>query len=319
MLMHSLPLRCRTTGKAIPFLLPITFKCPTMKEIKKFNSPMFGELRVTRNEKGELLFCLKDVCNSLGLQVGATAKRLGGDINSTNVSSITVLDANNHGQQMYFVTEPDLYRCIFQSRKPTARKFQDWVFNEVLPSLRTTGAYVVAKEEDCEEDIIARGLIAAKAALARREERIKELEEQGRRQEFVIEQKDAQIDAQDKQIKIAAPKADYYDKTLASTSCMTTTQVADDLHITAHTLNRKLQEIGIIYSQSGQWHLKMPYKKWNLAGTRIYNYQSSNGEVVTRVTLVWNQRGKRFILALYNNNFDVKRAIAEIKGDISNK
>ena len=36
---------------------------------------MFGELRVTRNEKGELLFCLKDVCNSLGLQVGATAKR----------------------------------------------------------------------------------------------------------------------------------------------------------------------------------------------------------------------------------------------------
>lgn len=39
---------------------------------------MFGELRVTRNEKGELLFCLKDVCDSLGLQVGATTKRLGG-------------------------------------------------------------------------------------------------------------------------------------------------------------------------------------------------------------------------------------------------
>ena len=106
---------------------------------------MFGELRVTRNEKGELLFCLKDVCDSLGLQVGATAKRLGGDINSTNVSK----EANSHpylssinvgvvtGKKgdgtnaiqtiaMYFVTEPDLYRCIFQSRKPTARKFQDW-------------------------------------------------------------------------------------------------------------------------------------------------------------------------------------------------
>lgn len=285
-----------------------------MTDVKIFNSPMFGELRVTRNGKGELLFCLKDVCDSLGLQVGATAKRLEQQV----ISSINVL-TNGGSQQMYFVTEPDLYRCIFQSRKPTARKFQDWVFNDVLPSLRTTGAYVVAKEEDSEEDIIARGLIAAKAALARREERIKELEEQGRRQEFVIEQKDAQIDAQDKQIKIAAPKADYYDKTLASTSCMTTTQVADDLHITANALNRKLQEIGIIYSQSGQWHLKMPYKKWNLAGTRTYNYQSSNGEVVTKVTLVWNQRGKRFILALYNNNFDVKQAIAEIKGDISNK
>ena len=56
-----------------------------MNDVKNFNSPMFGELRVTRNEKGELLFCLKDVCDSLGLQVGATAKRLGGDINSTSV------------------------------------------------------------------------------------------------------------------------------------------------------------------------------------------------------------------------------------------
>lgn len=268
---------------------------------------MFGELRVTRNEKGELLFCLKDVCDSLGLQVGATAKRLGGDINSTNVSSITVLDANNHGQQMYFVTEPDLYRCIFQSRKPTARKFQDWVFNEVLPSLRTTGAYVVTKEEDSEEDIIARGLIAAKAALARREERIKQLETR-------TEQQAETIDLQKKELTVAAPKAEYYDNTLASTTCITTTQVADDLHITARSLNAKLKELGIIYSQSGQWHLKMPYKGWNLTGTRTYNYLPSNGEMSTKITLVWNQRGKRFIIALYNNDFNVKRAIAEING-----
>nr|DAV72265.1 MAG TPA: antirepressor protein [Caudoviricetes sp.] len=198
------------------------------------------------------------------------------------------------------------------------------VRDNVIGTMQSSNAQAAERLPDWKgkgkpEDIMARAVLVAQQTLARREERIKELEEQGRRQEIVIEQKDAQIDAQDKQIKIAAPKADYYDKTLASKSCMTTTQVADDLHITAHTLNRKLQEIGIIYSQSGQWHLKMPYKKWNLAGTRTYNYQSSNGEVITKVTLVWNQRGKRFILALYNNNFDVKRAIAEIKGDISNK
>ena len=63
-----------------------------MTDVKIFDSPMFGELRVTRNKKGELLFCLKDVCDSLGLQVGATAKRLGGDINLTNVPR----EANNH-------------------------------------------------------------------------------------------------------------------------------------------------------------------------------------------------------------------------------
>lgn len=310
MLMHSLPLRCRTTGKAIPFLLPITFKCPTMKEIKKFNSPMFGELRVTRNEKGELLFCLKDVCNSLGLQVGATAKRLRGDINSTNVSSITVLDANNHGQQMYFVTEPDLYRCIFQSRRPTARKFQDWVFNDVLPSLRTTGAYVVTKEEDSEEDIIARGLIAAKAALARREERIKELECENSQSKQVIE-------VQSERIAKDAPKVEYYDQTLNSEDCMTSSQVALDLGITAQELHNKLCQANIIYKQSGQWNLHKPYKGWKLHDTNTYTFPSSNGGTHTKVYTVWTQRGRRFIIALFKNNFNVKLALAEINGNIA--
>lgn len=47
-----------------------------MNDVKIFNSPMFGELRVTRNKKGELLFCLTDVCKALDLQTGATKLRL---------------------------------------------------------------------------------------------------------------------------------------------------------------------------------------------------------------------------------------------------
>lgn len=248
-------------------------------------------------------------------------------LHNTNVSNmvkkvdedeVTKFNLGSRQGETLFLTENGLYEILMLSRKKDAKQFKKGV-KKILHEIRTKGGYIASTDADTPEDIMARAVLVAQQTLARREERIKELEEQGRRQEIVIEQKDAQIDAQDKQIKIAAPKADYYDKTLASKSCMTTTQVADDLHTTAHTLNRKLQEIGIIYSQSGQWHLKMPYKKWNLAGTRTYNYQSSNGEVVTKVTLVWNQRGKRFILALYNNNFDVKQAIAEIKGDISNK
>jgi prophage antirepressor-like protein len=276
-----------------------------MKEIKKFNSPMFGELRVTRNEKGELLFCLKDVCDSLGLQVGATAKRLEQQV----ISSINVL-TNGGSQQMYFVTEPDLYRCIFQSRKPTARKFQDWVFNEVLPSLRTTGAYVVAKEEDCEEDIIARGLIAAKAALARREQRIKELECENSQSKQVIE-------AQGERIAKDAPKVEYYDQTLNSEDCMTSSQVALDLGITAQELHNKLCQANIIYKQSGQWNLHKPYKGWKLHDTNTYTFPSSNGGTHTKVYTVWTQRGRRFIIALFKNNFNVKLALAEINGNIA--
>ena len=44
-------------------------------------------------------------------------------------------------QSKIFVDEPNLYRCIFQSRKPEAEKFQDWVTEEVLPEIRKTGSY----------------------------------------------------------------------------------------------------------------------------------------------------------------------------------
>lgn len=284
-----------------------------MKEIKIINKSTFLDKEIDVWGSAEQpLFRAKDVSDWLNL------KNTPEIIKRIDTEERHKFNLGRNGGDTWFLTEDGLYEVLMQSRKPVAKQFKKGV-KKILHEIRTKGGYIASTDADTPEDIMARAVLVAQQTLARREERIKEFEEQGRRQEIAIEQKDAQIDAQDKQIKIAAPKADYYDKTLASTSCMTTTQVADDLHITAHTLNRKLQEIGIIYSQSGQWHLKMPYKKWNLAGTRTYNYQSSNGEVVTKVTLVWNQRGKRFILALYNNNFDVKQAIAEIKGDISNK
>ena len=272
---------------------------------------MFGELRVTRNEKGELLFCLKDVCDALELQTKFVVKRLSPQVVTINVGVVTgkKSDGTNAIQTiaMYFVTEPDLYRCIFQSRKPTARRFQDWVFNEVLPSLRKTGGYIVTTATDTPEMIMARALKVADETIKRNEQRMREMEAQS-------EQQASTIDLQKKELTVAAPKVDYYDNTLASVNYITATQVADDLGVSARALNKKLSEIGLIYFQSGQWHIKGIYRGWNLASTRTHTYQSSNGENISKPTLVWNQRGKRFILALYNNGFNVKSAIAEIKG-----
>ena len=264
---------------------------------------MFGELRVTRNEKGELLFCLGDVCNSLDLHTGMTKKRL-----DEKGVSLIYTPTNGGEQALVYINEPNLYRCIFQSRKPTARKFQDWVFNDVLPSLRTTGAYVVTKEEDSEEDIIARGLIAAKAALARREERIKELECENSQSKQVIE-------VQSERIAKDAPKVEYYDQTLAAENMLTTRQVANELGITPNELHNKLQQLKIIFRQSNQWLMNKPYSTWKLHGTRTYTYYDSHKNVTyAKPYLVWSQRGKRFILALYKNDFNVKLAISDING-----
>lgn len=283
-----------------------------MKNVEIFNSPMFGELRTSRNEKDEPLFCLKDVCDSLELRVNDVIKRTGCHPDTIGVSNEIISHGTPTGIskeiEMYFVTEPDLYRVIFQSRKSSARKFQDWVFEEVLPTLRKEGSYSMTQSKQPLasyqiEDPIERA------------KRWIEEQQHTRALEAKTEQQAQTIGIQQKELTVAAPKVKYYDDTLASTDCLTTTQVADDLGISARALNQQLSNAGIQYFQSGSWHLKGKYREWQLASTRTYNYIKGDGSTGTKVNLVWNQRGKRFILALYNNDFNVKDAIAEINGE----
>lgn len=277
-----------------------------MNELKIINKSTFLDKEIdVWGTVEQPLFRAKDVASWLGIKnVPDLVKR----INNEEVHRLNLCGLQG---ETWFLTEDGLYELLMQSRKPIAKQFKKGV-KKILHEIRTKGGYIATNENDSDEDIMARAYVIAQRTLARREERIRQLETQ-------TEQQAETINLQKKELTVAAPKAEYYDKTLASTTCITTTQVADDLHITARTLNAKLKDIGIIYSQSGQWHLKMPYKSWNLAGTRTYNYQSSNGEISTSTTLVWNQRGKRFIIALYNNDFNVKRAIAELAGDNKNK
>lgn len=284
-----------------------------MKNVEIFNSPLFGELRTSRNEKDEPLFCLKDVCDSLGLQVGAVVNRL----QSCHISSIKVAtEVISHGattgkmqeQEMLFVTEPDLYRVIFQSRKSSARKFQDWVFEEVLPNLRKEGSYSISQSKHLLPSYQIEDPIERAKRWIEEQQRTRALEAQ-------TEQQAQTIGIQQKELTVAAPKVKYYDDTLASTDCLTTTQVADDLGISAKALNQQLANAGVQYFQSGSWHLKGIFREWKLASTRTYNYIKGDGSTGTKINLVWNQRGKRFILALFNNGFSIKTAIAEIKGE----
>lgn len=277
-----------------------------MNEIKIINKSTFldKEIDVWGTAK-EPLFRASDVANWLGI---TSARDM---VTRLDQDEVRRLNLRSRSGDTWFLTEDGLYEALMQSRKPIAKQFKKGV-KKILHEIRTKGGYLATNENDSDEDIMARAYVIAQRTLAQREERIKQLETQ-------TEQQAETINLQKKELTVAAPKAEYYDNTLASTTCITTTQVADDLHITARTLNAKLKELGIIYSQSGQWHLKMPYKGWNLAGTRTYNYQSSNGEISTSTTLVWNQRGKRFIIALYNNDFNVKRAIAELAGENKNK
>jgi len=83
-------------------------------------------------------FVAKDVCEILGIARTSDALR-----DFPKNEKDTVNNRTPGGQQeMLTVNEPGLYRLIFQSRKPDAERFKTWVFTNVLPQIRRTGAYV---------------------------------------------------------------------------------------------------------------------------------------------------------------------------------
>ncbi|AXF75417.1 Bro-N domain-containing protein [Erwinia tracheiphila] len=83
-------------------------------------------------------FCLKDVCDILGIK--NSNDLLSKQLDKVGVEKIYIRSGGQN-RQLSFVNEPNLYRVIFRSNKPEAKQFQDWVFNEVLPAIRKTGRY----------------------------------------------------------------------------------------------------------------------------------------------------------------------------------
>lgn len=217
------------------------------------------------------------------------------------------VDGRNY--EMWFLTEDGLYEVLMQSRKPIAKEFKKGV-KEILKTIRKTGGYLATKQDDTPEEIMARALTIAQATLAKREERLKQLEAQA-------EQQQATIEIQTEEIKKSAPKVSYYDNHLQSVNTQTSTQAAKQIGMDAEKLHKKLKEIGIIYRQSGQWILHAPYSTWGMHSTRTQTYTRSDGSTGTSVYTVWTTKGVRFIIALYENDWNVKKAIKQIKGELN--
>ncbi|HGJ5854933.1 Bro-N domain-containing protein [Arsenophonus nasoniae] len=90
-------------------------------------------------------FCLKDVCEVLTI---TNSRRVASEVlDQDGVRKTYITDSIGREQEAAFVNEPNLYRVIFRSNKPEAKQFQDWLFNEVLPSIRKTGKYEHPKHQ----------------------------------------------------------------------------------------------------------------------------------------------------------------------------
>ncbi len=96
-----------------------------------------------------------DVCTILGITVSLAVNGRERKAKDNSIYHDGGLDEDEKGvaivntlggdQEMLVVNEPGLYRLIFKSRKPVARRFQRWVYHEVLPTIRKTGSYAIAQ------------------------------------------------------------------------------------------------------------------------------------------------------------------------------
>ena len=107
-----------------------------------------SDIRVEQNDKGEVLFCLADVCASLNLTNATVIANQVKDefgIPKLNLGVVTRPDGSRI--EVNFITEPQLYFVMMRSRAKVAREFRLWICNEVLPSIRANGTYTQKKEQ----------------------------------------------------------------------------------------------------------------------------------------------------------------------------
>ena len=112
-------------------------------EIKIFENEEFGSIRTL--EKGDkVFFCGKDAATALGYR--DTVNAIKAHCKEDGVVIHHLIDSMGRKQAAKFISEGNLYRLISHSRLPSSEKFESWIFDEILPTIRRTGGYVANED-----------------------------------------------------------------------------------------------------------------------------------------------------------------------------
>lgn len=209
-----------------------------------FNKENLGSIR-TAIVEGEPWFCLKDACDILGLKQPVRVKER---LNEKGVISIHTLTKGGK-QALIYVDEPNLYKAIMQSRKKEAEIFADWIFYEVIPSIRKYGYYSNIPQIN-EKDFAMLSIIKS---VSEEERSIAFSKYQER---FVI--------PMEKELEAARPKVETYNEFLDAEGTTNTTTIAKSFGLpSGRSLNEIMHFEGFIVKIGSGWG---PAKKYVDAG-----------------------------------------------------
>lgn len=192
-----------------------------------FNNADFGEIR-TLEENGTVLFCGIDVATALGYSKPRNAL-------ATHCKGALKRGALTDGgiQEMSFIPEGDVYRLIARSKLPTAERFESWVFDEVLPSIRKNGGYIAGQETLSPEELMAKALLVAQ----------KTIEEKN----ALLSRTSVELSAAKVENEIMRPKAGYFDEVVDRNLLTNFRETAKELGIKPKTFVNFLIDKKYIY------------------------------------------------------------------------
>lgn len=256
-----------------------------------FKNENFGEVRVIEKDN-QPWFVGKDVAEVLGYADPQKAMKMHVDEEDKLTRQIVVSGQNRN---INIINESGLYSLILSSKLPNAREFKHWVTSEVLPSIRKDGGYMIAREDESEEDLMARALVVAQNTIKRREERIKSLQTENNSQRKVIETQNEQIAEMSKTIIEQNKKVSYLDKILESKETMTVTQIAQDYGMSARKLNKVIRDLGVQRKVNGQWILYAKYISKGYVNSKSVTIAKNDGFTDVKLNTEWTQHGRLFL------------------------
>ena len=140
-----------------------------MNELQIFKNPEFGQVRTTEIN-GRPYFMASDIANALGY---ANPRKAVID----HCKGVTKRDTLTQGglQSASFIPESDIYRLIIKSKLPSAERFEAWVMEKVLPSIRKTGGYIAGQETMSDAELMAKALVVAQRQIEERNAQIERM------------------------------------------------------------------------------------------------------------------------------------------------
>ncbi len=207
-------------------------------------------------------------------------------------------------QQKSYIPEGDLYRLIIRSKLESAQRFEAWVFDTILPSIRKHGAFIMPElldelQKNTEKNAeLLKTLAAEQRKRIATENRNRELTKEVEDCKLVAVQFETTAKLLAETLEEVKPKVSYYDTILQNPEAVPVTLIAKDYGMPAVRFNRLLHDLHIQFAVGGTWELYQEYAGHGYTHGNVHYTRGGHLKMHT----CWTQKGRLFLYEFLKEN-----------------